>query len=117
MMLSSATKLALRGGKTTTRAARHAFTEVIVGVAFKGDGDAVGMKAPKLWPAEPLSLIWMVSGGRPLSPSFREISADNIVHAVRLRLRIGSSISTFSPRCRAGCASSMSLLSRALSRA
>ena len=45
----------------------------------------------------------------------RAISPDNIVPTVRLMLRIGISIATFSPRSSAGVASSIKRLSSARS--
>ena len=48
-------------------------------------------------------------------PHRREISADSIVHTVRLTLRMGISISTGCRRSSAGRASSISLLSSAFS--
>ena len=50
-----------------------------------------GMNAPKLWPAEPLNLIWMVSSGRPAAPHFFVTSLPVMVPTTRLTLRIGSS--------------------------
>ena len=61
-----------------------------------------GMNAPKLWPAEPLNLIWMVSSGRPAAPHFFVTSLPVIVPTTRLTLRTGTSADTFSPRAIAG---------------
>ena len=48
-----------------------------------------GRKAPKLWPAEPVKSIWMVSSGRP-SPPWRRVSSEpSIVPTVRLTLAMG----------------------------
>ena len=49
-----------------------------------------GMNAPKLWPAEPLNLIWMVSSGRPAAPHFFVTSLPVMVPTTRLTLRTGS---------------------------
>ena len=52
-----------------------------------------GTNAPKLWPAEPVNVMSIVSSGRPVAAvaawSAREPS---IVPTVRLTLRIGSSM-------------------------
>ena len=50
--------------------------------------------APKLWPATPTHLIFMVSAGSPADPYFREISALSIAPIVRLQFRVGMVIST-----------------------
>ena len=50
-----------------------------------------GTNAPKLWPADPLNLIWMVSSGRPAAPYFFVTSLPVMVPTTRLTLRIGSS--------------------------
>ena len=50
-----------------------------------------GTNAPKLWPAEPLKLSWIVSSGRPAAPYLRVTSLPVIVPTTRLTLRIGSS--------------------------
>ena len=50
-----------------------------------------GTNAPKLWPAEPLNLSWIVSSGSPAAPWRRVSSLPRIVPTVRLMLRIGSS--------------------------
>ena len=62
----------------------------------------LGMKAPKLWPAEPWKVSWMVSSGRPLGPCRRVTSLPRIVPTTRLRLRIGTVAATRSPRSSAG---------------
>ena len=48
-----------------------------------------GRNAPKLWPADPLKEIRMVSSGRPSPPYRRVTSLPSIVPTVRLTLRIG----------------------------
>ena len=61
-----------------------------------------GMNAPKLWPAEPLKRMRIVSSGRPAAPYLRVISLPVIVPTTRCTLRIGSSALTRSPRSIAG---------------
>ncbi len=61
-----------------------------------------GRKAPKLWPADPWNLSWIVSSGSPAPPYRRVSSLPRIVPTVRLTLRIGSSSETGSPRSSAG---------------
>jgi hypothetical protein len=73
-------------------------------------------RSAKLCPAEPLKLMRTVSGGSPASPHLRDTSADNIVHTVRLMLRIGMVISTGLASSIADTASSIRRLSRARSR-
>ena len=66
MMLSSGTKAAFSGGTTTIRPPDEPLADVVVGVADRGAGHARGMKAPKLWPADPLKCeIVIVSSGSP----------------------------------------------------
>ena len=50
----------------------------------------------KLWPAEPLSLMLIVSSGSPSSSHTFETSLDNIVPTTLLVFFTGSSILTFS---------------------
>jgi hypothetical protein len=61
-----------------------------------------GMKAPKLWPAEPWNRITMVSSGSPAAPYFFDLAVASMVPTTRFTLRIGSSATTFSPRSIAG---------------
>ncbi len=49
-------------------AAGEALAEIVVGVAFEFERDALGTNAPKLWPAEPRNLKWMVPSGNPAEP-------------------------------------------------
>ena len=51
-----------------------------------------GTNAPKLWPAEPVNWMRIVSSGRPSPPYRRVISYPSIVPTVRLALRIGRCI-------------------------
>jgi len=62
----------------------------------------LGMKAPKLCPADPLKWSRMVSSGSPADPHFRVTSLPVIVPTTRWMLRMGSSAATFSPRSIAG---------------
>jgi hypothetical protein len=68
------------------------------------------MKAPKLWPAEPLKRMRMVSSGRPFAPCFFVTSWLVMVPTTRLTLRMGSSATTFSPRSIAGLQRSSSVV-------
>ena len=53
-----------------------------------------GTKAPKLWPAEPVKWMRIVSSGRP-SPPYRDVTSyPRIVPTVRCTLRMGSRRST-----------------------
>ena len=61
-----------------------------------------GMNAPKLWPADPLNLIWMVSSGSPAAPCFFVTSLPVMVPTTRFTLRTSSFGLTFSPRSIAG---------------
>ncbi len=75
-----------------------------------------GTKAPKLCPAEPERLTWMVPSGRP-SLRYRLVTSwPSMVPTVRLVLRISTSISTGWPDSRAGAAWRISSLSSAFSR-
>ena len=58
----------IRRRRDDDAAAREALAEVVVGVALEPQRDARGTNAPKLWPAEPVSVIWIVSSGRPSPP-------------------------------------------------
>ena len=51
-------------------------------------------KAPKLWPAVPVSAIWIVSSGRPAWPNLRATSPDSIAPTVRFTFLIVSVICT-----------------------
>ena len=68
------------------------------------------MKAPKLCPAEPWNVSWIVSSGRPFGPCRLVTSLPTIVPTTRLRLRMGSVACTFSPRSIAGRHSSRSVV-------
>ena len=72
--------------------------------------------APRLWPADPLNLIFTVSSGNSSAPWALANSLLRIVHVVRSVLMIGNSISTASPFSKAGLASSSSFISSTLSR-
>ena len=41
------------------------FTDIVVGITLDFNGDALASQAPRLCPAEPFSLILIVSSGRP----------------------------------------------------
>ena len=45
--------------------------------------------APKLWPAEPVSVIWIVPSGRPALPHRRTMRLLRIVPTLRWMFRIG----------------------------
>ena len=62
----------------------------------------LGMKAPKLCPADPLKWSRMVSSGSPADPHFRVTSLPVIVPTTRWMFRMGSYATTFSPRSIAG---------------
>jgi hypothetical protein len=62
----------------------------------------LGMKAPKLWPAEPLKRMRIVSSGRPFAPHFFVTSPPVMVPTTRCVFWMGISETTFSPRSIAG---------------
>ena len=72
--------------------------------------------APKDCPAEPVNLIFMVSLGNMSSFHFFATSLESMVPTTRLVLMILLSIETLSPFSRAGAASAINSLSKALSR-
>jgi hypothetical protein len=63
--------------------------------------------APKLCPAEPRRVRWIVSSGSPVAPYRRVISPESAPPTVRWTFRMGSSIRTGSFRSRALRASAM----------
>jgi hypothetical protein len=69
MMFSSGTNVAFGRGIDDDLAAGKALADVVVGVAFEVKVMPRGMKAPKLWPAEPLKWMRIVSSGSPPRPS------------------------------------------------
>jgi hypothetical protein len=97
MMLSSATNGGVGGGAHDEPAAGEALADVVVGVALERSVMPLGTNAPKLWPAEPLEVMSMVSSGRPGAAVRLVTSWPSIVPTVRLTLRIGNSSLTFSP--------------------
>ena len=75
-----------------------------------------GRNAPRLWPAEPVSVMSIVSSGRPAPPHRLVTSWPSSVPTVRLTLRTGRSIVTGWASRIAGWASSMNVWSSASSR-
>jgi hypothetical protein len=53
---------------TDDAAAGQALADVVVGVALEPQRDAAGQEGAEDWPAEPVSVMSMVSSGRPAPP-------------------------------------------------
>ena len=75
-----------------------------------------GMNAPKLWPAEPVNVILIVSSGSPAAPYRLVTSEPSIVPTVRSALRMNAVISTGVPCSSAGRLFAIRSLSSATSR-
>ena len=67
-MFSSGAKPEFRGRIDDNAAAGEPLADVVVGIAFERERDAVGRNAPKLWPADPVKWKRMVSSGSPAEP-------------------------------------------------
>ena len=115
-MLSSATKLDSCRRIDDDPAAREAFADVVVGIAFELERDALGEERAEALAGRAGELeVDRVVRQAVCAPRFDDLVAEDRAD-VRLVLMIGSSCRTFSPRSSAGSARRDQLRCRATGR-